>query len=31
MRLLVTRDDYFEAAFRLLGEKGAGSLKISVL
>lgn len=31
MRLLVTRDDYFEAAFRLLGSDGAGSLKISVL
>lgn len=31
MRLLVTRDDYFGAAFRLLAENGAGSLKISVL
>ncbi|WP_183095765.1 TetR/AcrR family transcriptional regulator [Nocardioides stalactiti] len=31
MRLLVTRDDYFEAAFRLLGTRGSGSLKIAVI
>lgn len=31
MRLLVTRDDYYEAAMRLLGTEGAGSLKIATL
>lgn len=31
MRLLVTRDDYFEAAMRLLAAEGAGKLKIGVL
>jgi len=31
MRLLVTRDDYFEAAMRLLATEGAGNLKIGVL
>jgi AcrR family transcriptional regulator len=31
MRLLVTRDDYYEAAMRILGTEGAGSLKISTL
>lgn len=31
MRLLVTRDDYFEAAMRLLAVEGAGRLKIGVL
>ena len=28
MRLLVTRDDYYEAAMRILATKGAGNLKI---
>lgn len=31
MRLVVTRDDYFEAAMRILANEGAGELKISVL
>jgi len=31
MRLLVTRDDYYEAAMRILGTEGAGSLKIATL
>jgi len=31
MRLLVTRDDYYEAAMRLLGTDGAGSLKVATL
>lgn len=31
MRLLVTRDDYFEAAMKLLAAEGAGKLKIGVL
>lgn len=31
MRLLVTRDDYFEAAMKLLAADGAGKLKIGVL
>ncbi|TSE01476.1 TetR/AcrR family transcriptional regulator [Skermania sp. ID1734] len=31
MRLLVTRDDYFAAAMKLLGKQGAGALKIAPL
>jgi len=31
MRLLVTRDDYYEAAMRVLATDGAGSLKIATL
>jgi AcrR family transcriptional regulator len=31
MRLLVTRDDYYEAGMRLLGTEGAGGLKIGTL
>jgi AcrR family transcriptional regulator len=31
MRLLVTRDDYYEAAMRVLATEGAGSLKIATL
>jgi AcrR family transcriptional regulator len=31
MRLLVTRDDYHEAAMRILGNEGAGGLKIAAL
>lgn len=31
MRLLVTRDDYFAAAMKLLAAEGAGKLKIGVL
>jgi AcrR family transcriptional regulator len=31
MRLLVTRDDYYEAAMRILGTEGAGRLKIGRL
>ena len=31
MRLLVNREDYFEAAMKLLAEDGAGKLKIGVL
>lgn len=31
MRLLVTREDYFDAAVALLASEGAGSLKISAL
>jgi AcrR family transcriptional regulator len=31
MRLLVTRDDYYEAAMRVLGTEGAGNLKIGTL
>lgn len=31
MRLLVTRDDYYEAAMRILGTEGAGNIKISAL
>lgn len=31
MRLLVTRDDYYEAAMRILATEGAGSLKIGTL
>lgn len=31
MRLLVTRDDYFESAMRILGTEGANGLKIAPL
>lgn len=31
MRLLVTRDDYYEAAMLILGTEGAGGLKIATL
>jgi AcrR family transcriptional regulator len=31
VRLLVTRDDYYEAAMRILGTEGAGNLKIATL
>lgn len=31
MRLLVTRDDYYDAAMRILGTDGAGNLKIAAL
>lgn len=31
MRLLVTRDDYYEAAMRILGTEGAGGIKIGTL
>jgi len=31
VRLLVTRDDYFESAMRILGSEGAGGLKIAPL
>lgn len=31
MRLLVTRDDYYEAAMRILGTEGAGNIKIGTL
>ena len=31
MRLLVTRDDYYDAAMRILATEGAGGLKIATL
>lgn len=31
MRLLVTRDDYYDAAMRILGTEGAGNIKIAAL
>ena len=31
MRLLVTRDDYYDAAMRILGTDGAGNVKIATL
>lgn len=31
MRLLVTRDDYYDAAMRILGTEGAGNIKIATL